>query len=154
MHALTVIARILLGAIFLVHGLNVFFGFFPMPPLEGAGGAFMSALIQSGYFLPALATMEIVSGFLLLVARYVPLALILLAPLTLNILAFHVFLAPAGLVFAIVLVGLNVFLAIAYRDSFAGVLRHDAEPMRRRASAPVHLGEGPRGPDIREPAEA
>jgi uncharacterized membrane protein YphA (DoxX/SURF4 family) len=155
MRAITLVARIVLGAVFLVHGLNTFFGFFPIPPPpEGAATAFVGGLAGSGYFFPFLAIMECVCGFLLLVGRFVPLALAMLAPITVHILGFHVFLAPAGLLFAVVLVSLNVFLAVAYRDSFQEMLRSGSGPTKRRAVAPVHLGEGRRGPDVREPAEA
>ncbi|HTO06782.1 MAG TPA: DoxX family membrane protein [Myxococcota bacterium] len=119
----TTAARILLGAVFFVFGLNKLLHFIPQPPITGPAAEFMGALIASGYFLPLLAATEIVSGLALLTGRYVPLALVLLAPVVVNIVAFHTFLAPAGLPVALVVLALEVFLASQYRSAFRSVLR-------------------------------
>ena len=91
-------ARLLLGLIFTLMGLNGFFQFLPMPPMNAEAGSFMGALAQTGYFFPLLKITEIVCGVLLLAGRYVSLALVVLAPVVLNIIVFHLFLAPEGLV--------------------------------------------------------
>src|SRR5689334_15071119 len=98
-HLLTVV-RVVLGLLFFVTGLNGFLNFLPqnaesMP--EGAL-AFSAALAQTGYMLPLAMGVQLVSGTLLLANRFVPLALALLAPVVVNIFAFHVFLAPDGVV--------------------------------------------------------
>lgn len=124
-------ARFFLGAVFFIFGLNGFLGFIPQPELPSAAGSLMGAWAQSGYFLPFVKAVEVVVGLLLLSNRFVPLALVVLAPITLNILLFHVFLAPAATGFAAFLVVAHAYLGWAYRSSFAGVLKGSAAPDRR-----------------------
>jgi uncharacterized membrane protein YphA (DoxX/SURF4 family) len=123
-----VVARVLLGLPFLVFGLNAFLGFMPQPPHEGVAATFLGGLAAAGYVFPLMKGVEVVAGALLLSGRLVPLALTLLAPITVNILAFHVFLEPAGAVMALALTGLQLYLAWAYRDAFRGVLDVHAKP--------------------------
>lgn len=112
-------ARILLGLIYFVFGLNFFFHFLPTPPSNGgAADAFTGGLFQSGYFFPMLKGLEVVVGALLLIGSFVPLALIVLMPISVNILLFHTFLAPDNSAMGIVIVVVHVFLAWAYRDYF------------------------------------
>lgn len=126
---LTTIARILLGLIFFVFGLNGFLNFMPMPAMPEAAGSFMGALGATGYFFPFLKVVEILCGLLLLIGRFVPLALTALAPIVLNIVFFHVFLAPGmGMVPGVLALILGCYLAYAYRDSFSGVLNANAQP--------------------------
>lgn len=116
-------AQLILGLIFFVFGLNKFLHFMAPPELPADAGAFMGALVDSGYFFSMLAVVEIVGGALLLVRRFVPLALLLLAPVVVNILAFHLALAPSGLPIAVVLVALEGYLGfVVHRDSFRHVL--------------------------------
>lgn len=122
-----VIARVLLGLAFVVFGLNGFLQFLPMPPFEGEAATFMGGLAAAGYFFPLLKATEIVAGLALLSGRFVPLALTVLAPIVLNILAFHAFLA-GGVALSLVLTALGLYLAWAYRDSFRGVLAAKARP--------------------------
>jgi uncharacterized membrane protein YphA (DoxX/SURF4 family) len=124
----TLAARILLGLIFLVFGANGFFHFIPQPPMSGPPAEFAGALMATGYMFPLIKGTEVVAGLLLLSGRLVPLALTLLAPVVVNIVAFHLFLAPAGLALPIVIVVLGVFLAWSYRSAFAGVLNVRAVP--------------------------
>lgn len=121
-------ARLLLGAAFLLFGLNGFFHFLPMPPATGQAGAFLGALGATGYLFPLIKGTEVVAGLLLLSGRFVPLALTVLAPVVVNIVAYHAALAPAGLGLPLVLTALGVYLAYAYRASFAGVLAQNAQP--------------------------
>ena len=122
------IARTLLGLVFVVFGLNFFFHFLPMPPMEGAPAAFMGALFATGYMFPLIKVTEIVGGLMLLSGRFVPLGLLLLAPVLVNIAAFHVFLTPGEVGMSAVLVAIEAFLAWSYRDSFRGVLDPTATP--------------------------
>src|SRR5688572_30206690 len=115
-------ARLLLGAIFTVFGLNGFLGFLPMPPPEGLAAVFMGGLGATGYFFPLLKGTEVVAGLLLLGNRFVPLALTVLAPIVLNIVAFHLFLAPAGMVLPLIMTALGVYLAYTERAVFAPLL--------------------------------
>ena len=119
-----VLARILLGGTFLVFGLNGFFHFLTMPAMPNAAISFMMALGQTGYFFPVLKITEVVSGILLLTGMYVPLALVLLAPIIVQITLFHVFLAPDGLLMAIAIVILEIVLAMIYKEAWKGVLSH------------------------------
>jgi hypothetical protein len=121
-------SRVLLGLIFVVFGLNGFLHFLPQPPMSGPPAAFAGALFASGYFFPLLKGTEVLAGLLLLSGRYVPLALTVLAPVIVNILAFHAFLAPSGLPLPLVILVLEVFLAWGYRTAFRGVLQAHATP--------------------------
>ena len=122
------VARILLGLVFLVFGLNFFFQFLPMPALSGPPAAFMGALFATGYMFSLVKGLEVLAGALLLSGRFVPLALLLLAPIVINIAAFHVFLTPGEPAMAIVLTFLLAFLGWTYRSSFSGVLNPNAAP--------------------------
>ena len=123
-------ARIVLGLIFLVFGLNGFLGFIPQPPPAPASGALLGAFAESGYLFPLIKVTEIVTGALLLAGRFVPLALIALLPVTVNILALHLFLDPAlpGMAIAVVVFALNVFLIWAYRAYYAPLKEAAATP--------------------------
>jgi len=102
MRIVTLIARILLGLMFIVFGLNGFLNFLNMGPMPtGLAGQFMGALIQSHYFW-VVAALQVIGGVLVLVNRYVPLGLVLLGPVIVNILLYHIFLNPAGFQMAIV----------------------------------------------------
>jgi uncharacterized membrane protein YphA (DoxX/SURF4 family) len=117
--------RIVLGLLFFVTGLNGFLNFIPQgaEPMPEGALAFSTALAQTGYMLPLTMGVQLLSGMLLLANRFVPLALVLLAPVVVNIFAFHVFLAPSGLVIAVAVVAMEVGLTWAHRDAFRSVLR-------------------------------
>ena len=115
------IARILLGLVFFVFGLNGFLNFIPMGPLPtGLAGQFVTVLFQSHYVL-FVSGIQLVGGVLLLVNRYVPLALVLLGPVIVNILLFHLLLNRTGLVVAIIVAILWCILAIRQRQHLAGI---------------------------------
>jgi putative oxidoreductase len=120
-------ARVLLGLIFFVFGLNFFFNFlppFPAPP--EAGLQFLGGLQASGYVFPLIKAIEVVCAVLLLSNRFVPLALVLLAPITVNIVGFHVLLAPAyGM--PLLIVALTLFLAFTHRAAYASLFRARSE---------------------------
>jgi uncharacterized membrane protein YphA (DoxX/SURF4 family) len=121
-------ARVLLGLIFFVFGLNGFLHFLPQPPMSGPPADFAGAMVATGYLFPFVKGTEVLSGVLLLSGRFVPLALTILAPVVLNIVAFHLFLAPAGLAIPIVVLALEVFLAWSYRSAYRSVVRANALP--------------------------
>ncbi len=123
MDKLCLIARILLGLMFLVFGLNGFFNFMPPPDLPEAANSMMGALGATGYFFPFLKIVETVSGLLLLIGFFVPLALLMLAPVVLNIVLFHLFLAPGGILLGLIALILGILVAWCYRSSFSGVLQ-------------------------------
>lgn len=134
---LPAIARIVLGLVFFVFGLNGFLQFLPMPPLPDAAGAYLGALVGA-QVLPLVKAIEVVAGLMLLASRFVPLALTLLAPIVINIVLFHGVLAPEGMAMPLVILALELYLAWAYRDSFRGVLQARAQP--RVADAPAPAG--------------
>jgi putative oxidoreductase len=120
MKILVLISRLLLGLVFVVFGLNGFLHFIPAELPPGLAGQFVLALMQSHYVL-FVSAIQVISGLLLLVNRYVPLALALLGPVIVNILLFHIFLLPQGLVIAVVVAILWFILFFRYREYFAGI---------------------------------
>jgi len=132
----TTAARILLGLVFFVFGVNGFLHLFPLPTMEGRAAQFIGGLAASGYFFPLLFATYTIAGTALLTRRFVPLALTVLAPIIVNIVAIHLFLAPSGFQLTILVVGLEVFLGWSYRAAFRPVLRARDEVARRAASAP------------------
>lgn len=122
MKILIIIVRSLLGLVFVVFGSNAFLQFIPAPPPEGLAGDFTKALFVSHYFY-AVAVLQIAGGALLLLGRFVPLGLTLLGPVIANILLFHIFLEPKGLVIAIVVAVLALILLGHHRASFKGLLK-------------------------------
>jgi uncharacterized membrane protein YphA (DoxX/SURF4 family) len=122
------IARVLTGLVWVVFGLNGFLQFLPLPPMGPRAGAFMGALAATGYMFPLIKGVEVIGGALLLGNRFVPLALTLLAPGLVNILAFHLFLEPSGLPLPIVLLALEIYLARKYRHAFRPLLQAQQAP--------------------------
>jgi hypothetical protein len=115
------VARLLLGLVFLVFGLNGFLQFIPAPPLPGGlAGQFITVLFQSHYVL-FVSGFQVAGAVLLLVNRYVPLALTLLGPVIVNILLFHILLYRTGISTAIVVAILWCILAYRHRQNFAGL---------------------------------
>ncbi len=132
------ITRSLLGLMFLVFGLNGFLNFLPQPPAEGAALEFLGGLGASGYFFPFLKGTEILIGLALLGNRFVPLALTVLAPITVNIVAYHIFLAPAGMGMVALIVALQVYSMWSYRAYYAAVLKAVASPAGGEVEAIPH----------------
>ncbi len=121
MKIVTLIARLLLGLTFLVFGLNGFLNFLNMGPLpSGLAGQFIIALAQSHY-LWVIAGLQVVGGVLLLVNRFVPLALVLLGPVIVNILLYHGFLNPSGAQLAILVTVLWFIVFYGHRQYFSGI---------------------------------
>jgi putative oxidoreductase len=121
MKILVLIARILLGLVFLVFGLNGFLMFLPLGPLpSGLAGQFVTALLQSHYVL-VVSALQIAGGALLLVNRYVPLGLTILGPIIVNIFLYHLLLFHRGVGIAIVVAILWGIVAFYHRRAFAGL---------------------------------
>lgn len=121
----TIIARVLLGFVFLVFGLDKFLNFLHMPPPSGEAGAFFGALYVTHY-LYVIATCEVIGGLLLLAGRYVALGLTFVGPVVVNILAFTIFMSHAGWPPAALVAVLSLFLLWRYRENFAGLVRDTA----------------------------
>lgn len=126
-----VIARVLLGLMFFVFGLNGFFFFIPPPPADQMPKAlldFSTAMMSTGFLFKLVKGTEVVCGLLLLLNRFVPLALVLLAPVIVNIVLVHAFLAPSGVGMGLVILALECYLAWAYRSAFRPMLAARATP--------------------------
>ncbi len=119
MKIVVVVARTLLGLVFFVFGLNGFLHFMPNPPPTPAAGAFFGALIATHYMFFLIFGAQVLGGALLLVGVAVPFALVILAPVVVNIVFFHIFLSPDLLPMALVVAAFEVFLAWHYRAAFA-----------------------------------
>jgi len=110
------VLQILLGLLLLATGLNKFFHFMSMPDMPAAANALMKAFAESGYILPMVAVTEIVCGGLLAARRWSALALVLLAPLSVNIVLFHLVLAPASGAMAYAVAAVNAYLMWGARE--------------------------------------
>ena len=123
------VVRILMGFAFFVFGLNGFLQFLPQPKelpkdlMEVMGG-----MMKSHYMIPSAMATQVIVGFLLLINRFVPLALALIAPILFNIIAVHVFLQPEGIVPGAVLTVMELYLAWSYRGAFRPMLRARVQP--------------------------
>lgn len=118
-----IIVRVLLGLMFAVFGSNAFLHFIPMPPMEGQAGAFIGALVSSGYIY-AIAVLQVLGGLLLLLGgRFVPLGLTLLGPVIVNIVLYHIFLDTQGLPMAIGISIFALFLLWVYRFKFPAIFQ-------------------------------
>ena len=126
MRIAAMIARLLLGLIFVVFGLNAFLQFIPMgPPPTGLAGQFIGALFQSHY-LWVVAVLQIAGGALLLVNRYVPLGLVLLGPVIVNILLYHLLLNPVGIGMAVLVTALWFIVFYWHCAAFSGIFAQRA----------------------------
>ncbi len=115
MKVAVLIARILLGIIFVIFGANGFLHFIPSTPPPGAAGQFAGLLFTTHYYV-AIFALQFIGGAMLLIGRYVPLALIILAPIIVNILLFHIHMAPSG-------IGPGLVATVLWLIVFAGVRR-------------------------------
>jgi hypothetical protein len=123
-----------MGLLFLLaggFGLAMTVGMASAPPpssLPAGAADFMTAMMRTGYLFALIKITETAVGLLLVSNRLVPLALTVIAPVLVNIVAFHAFLEPAGLPVPLVLMALEVYLAWAYRDAYRGILAANARP--------------------------
>jgi len=127
---LPAIVRVLMGLSLFVFGLNLFLNFIPQPkdPIPEGAMAFVGALVGSGYMMPLIGITLLVVGALLLINRFVPLALALFAPFIVNSVTFHFFLERTGLPMACVFLVLELYLAWAYRAAFRPMLTARVTP--------------------------
>jgi putative oxidoreductase len=120
------ISRLLLGLVFTFFGLNGFLHFLPTPPLPPTPSGRFIAAISESHYVYLVAGVQVVGGVLLLIGRYVPLALTLLGPVIVNIFVYHLLMDPKGLPLAAVVVVLWFVLFFRYRQNFSGLFVHRA----------------------------
>lgn len=123
MNKAVVAVRWLLGLLLLTASVTFLFKLVTPPPLEGAMKTFTDGMAATGYMLPTVKVLELLCGLAFVTGRFVPLATVVLAPITVNIVLVHAFLDPKGLPVALFVLGANVFLAYARRDVFGPVLK-------------------------------
>ena len=128
MKIVSTIARVILGLIFVVFGLNGFLQFIPMPAPTGIAGQFAGALYLSHY-LVVIMLIQVLAGILLIANRFVPLGLTLLGPVIANIFFFHAFMDPSGLPMAAVVTLLWLLVAYSVRSAFAGLLQQRVDDL-------------------------
>jgi putative oxidoreductase len=138
MKIITHISRFLLGLIFLVFGLNGFLHFIPMPPPSGVAGQFLGAIFVSKYLL-VISGLQVVSGALLLINRYLPLGLTILGPIIVNILLFHGLMNPAGIGLAVFVTILWGMVFVTVRSAFAGIFQARVDMKTAPARRPVAI---------------
>lgn len=122
-------ARILLGLVFVIFGSNAFLHFINAPPMPGPAGAFIGAMMDTGY-VKVVGFCQVAGGLILLIGRYIPLGLTLLGPVIVNILCFHFFMNHQGWQIASVVASLALFLLWRHRANFAGLLQPRVSPER------------------------
>ena len=115
----TTIVSIVLGLVLITFGLNKFFNFMPVMELSAPGLEFMGAFVKIGYGMTVVAIVEIITGILIVTNKYRALALVILFPIMLNALLFHMFLDPENILPAVLAVVMNIFLMYTSRDKYA-----------------------------------
>ena len=130
MKYLYLVCRILLALVFIVFGFNGIHPFMhaPMPPADTLPGKFMAVMGPSGW-LRYIAALEVIGGILLLIGGTAPLGLVILGPIIVNALMFHILLAGGqGIAPAIVAAAFEIILIYGYRSNFAGIFTYRASP--------------------------
>lgn len=120
------IARVILGLLFFVSGLNGILHFIHPPPMPPSDASTFANILMTSSYMTFVALLMVIAGLLLLVGRFVPLALTILGPIVVNILLFHFLLMHGGAGIGIVATLLELFLVYVYRRSFIGLF--DAAP--------------------------
>ena len=126
MRKAVLVVRILLGFVFVLFGLNGILHFMPTPPMPPGDATTFATIMATHKYMSFVALLQVIGGLLLLVGRFVPLGLTILAPILVNILLFHILLEPQGVAIGLVCTVLELFLLYAYRLSFRGLF--DANP--------------------------
>ena len=132
------VARILLGLPFLAFGINYFVPFMPVPPHAGAAATFLGGLAASGFVFPLMKLTEIAAALMLLSNRFVAFALVLLAPIVVNIVGFHTITEPTLVPVHWIIATLGIYLAYVNRAAYKPLF--ESSEQARDASAPIAPG--------------
>ena len=119
----TTILRMLLGVSLLIFGMNKFIAFIPIFDMAPAAANFMESLNSTGYVLYVVASLELLIGVLLLFKKWVPFALVLLAPIVVNVLLFHLFLDVSGMFVAVLMLAITGVLIYKYWKSYSSLFQ-------------------------------
>ena len=117
-----IIIRVLMGLLFLFASVTYLFNLVPQPELTGAVKTFNEGLAAAVYLMPTVKVIELICALAFITGRFVPLATVLIFPIIVNIVLFHAYLAPEGLLVAILLLLADLFLAYFYRDRYKPML--------------------------------
>jgi putative oxidoreductase len=123
MKIVALIARVLLGLVFVVFGLNGFLNFIPQQPLPAGPALQFITAIAATHYVHFVFAIQLIAGVLFLVNRFVPLALTLIAPVIVNILLFHGFMAPSGIGPGVLVTVFWIILFVRHRAAFAGIFQ-------------------------------
>jgi len=123
MKILALIARILMGLAFVFFGANGFLNFMVPPPMPDSPAARFSAVMMSTHYTQVVCAIMIISGILFLIGRYIPLALVLIGPVIVNILLFHLLMAPATIAPGLVVTACWFIVFFHVRSAFAGIFQ-------------------------------
>ena len=120
--------RVALGLVFFIVGTIGLLRLAPIPTYTGRAADFLEALRATNYLWATINALQVLCGALLGLGFFVPLMLVLLAPLVFNIVLYHIFLEPVGLPIAVILLALELFLAYCHRASFQSLFELKADP--------------------------
>ena len=115
--------QIIAGLMLVVFGSNKFFGFLDMQPGTLEMAAFMMALFKSGYLMQLVAAVEIMAGISFLLNRYTALMAVVLMPVMLNAFLVHLFLDPAGIAGASVLLIITIVIMFRNKERYQALLK-------------------------------
>jgi uncharacterized membrane protein YphA (DoxX/SURF4 family) len=119
----TIVVRVMLGLLYVAAAVLVLFNLAPQPELSGAPKEFMEGMNATGYMLKLIKITELVCGASLVSGYYVPLALVIIAPVSLNIFLYHAFVMSEGLPAAVFILLATAFLGFSYRERYAELFK-------------------------------
>ncbi len=122
MKIVAIIVRVLMGLLFLFASISVLFNLVQQPELTGKTKIFMDGVNASGYLLTLIKVTELLCGIAFVTGRFVPLASVVIAPVIINILLFHIFVDTSGLIVGVLLTAGNIFLAYANWEKYKPLL--------------------------------
>jgi putative oxidoreductase len=118
MKIIVIVTRVVLGLLFMVSAVSYFFNLMPAQPMGEKAQLFVTGLMASGYLMPVVKVIETVCAISFLSNRFIPIATVIIFPITVNIVLFHIFMAPTGILIPLLILGGNIFLAYVYRKNY------------------------------------